>query len=186
MVVKLAKRVFLSAVFVVAAASIAGAQEVASSFEQLRVLVKAGDTITVTDASGRDVTGTISHVSASTLGLVVAGTPRDLGETDVAVISERIHGSLATGAKWGLGIGVAFGLVGGLAQGSDCIACGTGSTILATGAYGGLGAGIGVGIAAMTSHRHVIYDRRGRASLRFSVLPLMTRERRGVLISMGF
>jgi len=52
------------------------AQELAGSFEQLRVLVKTGDTVRVTDGSGQDVRGSIVDLSASALSLRVNGERR--------------------------------------------------------------------------------------------------------------
>ena len=54
------------------------AQELAGSFEQLRVLVKPGDTVSVLDRAGQEVRGTISELSSSALAITVAGKPQAL------------------------------------------------------------------------------------------------------------
>ena len=46
------------------------AQGVASSFEQLQVFVKAGDTVSVRDSTGTETTGTIKSLSSSSLVLM--------------------------------------------------------------------------------------------------------------------
>ena len=80
-----------------AAATAVQAQEVATSFDQLRVLVKPGETVTVTDTLGEQVTGTIVDLSSSSLGLVVGRTRRDLAEAEVKAISQKRHANLGTG-----------------------------------------------------------------------------------------
>ena len=55
----------------------AGAQTVAQSFEELRALVKSGDTVYVTDTSGRRTKGKIGDLSASSLQLLVANQQAD-------------------------------------------------------------------------------------------------------------
>ena len=55
----------------VASAPMVEAQEIASSFDQLRVLLKRGDSVTVTDRSGREITGRIADLSFSSLVLLV-------------------------------------------------------------------------------------------------------------------
>ena len=52
------------------------AQEVASSFDQLAVLVKPGDKITVVDVTGRKTEGRIGKLSRDTLTLVTPAGPR--------------------------------------------------------------------------------------------------------------
>jgi len=69
----------------------ANAQIVATSFEQLRAIVRAGDTVIITDASGRKSKGRLGQLSASTLELLVRQTGPDGRETLVpqSRLSER-------------------------------------------------------------------------------------------------
>jgi hypothetical protein len=163
----------------------AEAQHLASSFEQLQVLVKAGDAVTVTDSTGRDLTGKIASLSSSSLTLMVEGTRRDLPESEIRTIRQRRQDSLANGAKWGLGIGAGLGLAAGFA-----LAAGDGNVsavipIIGL-VYGGLGAGVGAGIDALVLGNQVIYFKPANTSAKVTVSPLVTRERRGVLLSFGF
>ena len=68
----------------------ASAQVVATSFEELQALVK-GDTIDVTDVSGRKTKGRLGELSASSLELLVRKAGPDGRETFVpqARLSER-------------------------------------------------------------------------------------------------
>jgi hypothetical protein len=158
---------------------------VASSFEQLRVLVRPGDTVSVTDTTGREITGTIADLSSSSVALLVAGSRRDLPESEVRTIRQRRPDSLANGALWGLAIGASIGLSIALIPIEDGESYGAaalpGAAMLA-----GVGAGIGVGVDAMIAGRHVIYAKPAGSSSRVRVSPLLTRERKGVFVSLGF
>ena len=83
------------------------AQQVASSFDQLLVLVKPGDKITVIDVTGRETKGRIGGLSRDALILVTSAGPRQLGEVDVAAISQRRDDSLTNGAIIGAVAGAA-------------------------------------------------------------------------------
>lgn len=163
---------------------------VATSFEQLRVLVGPGARVTVINSTGDQTTGAISALTPSSLSLGVDGSLRDFGEADVATIRQRRSDSLGNGAKWGFGIGAGFGLLGGLAfaasygegVGWDGLALGG---ILA-GIYGGIGAAIGVGVDAMIRGNQVIYSRAAGSAPKVTLRPALTRGRVGVLASLAF
>jgi hypothetical protein len=139
-------------------APVARAQELAGSFDQLRVLVKPGDTVRVTDSTGQEARGTIATLSSTSLELLVEGNRRSFLETDVQTIRQRRSDPLGNGAKWGFGIGAALGLFGGLALASEYDNAAAAVPLMAL-FYGGLGAGIGVGIDAMISSDQVIFSR---------------------------
>ena len=94
------------------AATSAQAQELAGTFEQVRVLVKAGDTLTVTDTAGQPVRGKLVNLSSSSLRLNVSGTPREFQKVDVNTITKRGSDSLKNGALIGMVIGGSLGVVG--------------------------------------------------------------------------
>ena len=167
----------------------AQAQELAGSFDQLRVLVKTGDTVRVTGGSGQEVRGTIAALSSSTLELVVAGSRRVLTESDVDSISQRRPDSLSNGARWGFGIGAGFGLLTGLAIEAEYREAAVAVPLIAA-LYGGIGAGIGVGFDAMISGNRVIYSRHpppaSRRSSRVTLTPMLSRGRVRVTGSIAF
>lgn len=74
----------LSGALLLAASSDASAQVIATSFEELRALVQAGDTIQITDASGRRTKGKLGDLSASSLELLVSQRDREGRDTRVA------------------------------------------------------------------------------------------------------
>ncbi len=161
------------------------AQELAGSFDQLRVLVKTGDKVRVTDSRGQDVRGSIADVSSSSLALTVGGTRRTLLEADIAAIHQRRNDSLANGARWGFVVGAGLGVLGGITIASEYDEGGAVFIPILGLVYGAMGAGAGAGIDAMHSSERAIYARRGAAS-KMSLRPILTADRKGVLASLAF
>jgi hypothetical protein len=163
------------------------AQEIASSFDQLAVLVKPGDKITVVDVTGGETKGRIGKLSRDALIVVTSAGPRQLGEVDVATISQRRGDSLKNGAI--------IGAVGGMAYFVTLLAIlqGTsdgGGVIIPTAIVGGvlfagMGAAAGVGIDALISPRQVIYQQPAGRS-RVSVSPVFGQGRRGAAVTVKF
>jgi hypothetical protein len=125
------------------------AQEVASSFEQLVVLVKPGDKIA-----------------------------RRLAEVDVATIRQRRGDSLMNGAIIGAVAGTAyFATIAAIlsdTEGGDVIIP---TVVAGVAVCGGMGAAAGVGIDALITRRQVIFE--GSAGqTRVSVLPRLGQKRR--------
>ena len=161
------------------------AQELASSFDQLLVLVKPGDTVSVTDGTGRETGGTISALSSSSLELTVDGSRRSFLESDARTIRQRRPDPLKNGALWGLGIGAALGLTTFIDT-EDVEPVSAGESLTATAVMGGLGAAIGVGLDAIFRGKEVIYSRPARTSASLKVSPLLARGRKGALLSVVF
>lgn len=173
------------AALIILAAATAEAQELAGTFDQLRVLVKPGDTLTVVDDSGRRVEGKVSSLSASALSLTVSGAPRQFLSTEVDTIEKRGPDSLKNGALIGLAIGGGIGAAGmiALAATADNPAAMAAVGILM---YGGIGAGIGTGVDALIEGRRVIYARSGSAGNTLTVAPMLGGSRKGVRVSLRF
>ena len=174
-------------VILLGAATDARAQEVAGTFDQLRVLVKAGDTISVTDNAGRELTGKIAELSSTSLALLVGGQRHDLPAAEVNTIRQRRGDPLANGAKWGFGIGATLGLLGGLAVANESDDDSDAAfVVFGTLFYAGVGAGIGAGLDALIASRQVIYARRSSASARLTLKPFATRRRQGAMVAIAF
>ena len=177
----------LALVGVAATAALADAQTV-SSFDQLRQALSRGDRITVTDHTGQDLTGRIVYLSASTLSLVARDGRHDLRDADVSQIRQRRPDSLRNGTLIGLGVGaIPAGLFarfayaythneGGRAQ------PGAG---LGVALFLGVGAWVGSELDKRIQRSHVIYGST-RGAGRVTVSPLLSRDRRGVAVSLGF
>jgi hypothetical protein len=162
------------------------AQAVASSFDQLGVLVKPGDTISVVDVTGSEAEGRIAKLSRDTLALITETGPRQFGEVEVATIRQRRGDSLTNGAIIGAVAGTAYVLTAlALLKDSD-----GGDIIVSTAVVGGvlfawMGAAAGVGIDALITRRQVIYQK-PTGETKVSVLPLFGHGRRGAAVTVKF
>jgi hypothetical protein len=168
---------------VAAAVQAAEAQGVAQSFDELRLLVRRGDAVTVVDVAGVETTGKIAELSSSRLVLRVRGQALDVFEADARKILHRHGDSLSNGAWIGLCTGAVLGsalIVGAVGEGHGGLA------LIAAAFYGGVGAGIGVGIDALVRGRQVIYASPGSGSRALSISPLVTPGRRGAVVSFRF
>ena len=174
----------MALLLVMATASRVEAQEVASSLDQLRVLVKPKDTVTVTDAAGQQIRGTIAALSPASLELVFDGKRRTFLDSDITTIRQRRSDSLKNGALWGLGVGVGLGGLCTLAVLSESGEYGL--IPLCALVYGGMGAAIGVGVDAMIRGTQVIYSKSTGSSARLTLSPVIARERKAVLVLVGF
>jgi hypothetical protein len=162
----------------------AHAQEVASTLDQLRVLVRPGDNLTVTDAAGLELRGKVFDLSSASLVMETRGQRRNFSADDIRRITQPRHADLGTGARWGFGVGAGFGLLTMASLYGNCRGCGT-FAIANTVMFGGVGAGIGVGIAASITDQRLIYARPG-LPVKVAVAPLIDRERQGVRVSLRF
>lgn len=162
------------------------AAQVASSFEQLQVLVQPNDKVRVRDVSGNQAQGRIGVVSQSSLRLIVDGAEtREFSPADVLEIRQRRGDSLGNGAIIGLIAGAAFGSVGALivcAEEANCAAEATGIVL----AYGALGAGVGVGVDALIRREQTIYRAPARPAASIRISPIVTKDRKGIAVSWKF
>jgi hypothetical protein len=165
----------------------ASAQQPASSLTDVQQWVRIGDRVTVTDAGGRRLTGSVAGLKWDTITLAAGSGVRDFAQADVLTITRREADSLQNGALIGLGIGGGLFLVavvssGGCAYESDCGAM----ILIGTAFYAAVGAGIGVGIDALIPGRETVIFRRpaGRATVGFS--PHLAPRRQAVVFSVTF
>lgn len=168
---------------VMAASSVAHAQGIATSFNELRLLVKPGDTIRVTSTGGAEVTGRLVDLSSASLVLATGNNSREWQESDVARIRQRRGDSLANGALWGLAAGAAYAGVGVLSAPEEFETAGIAAAVI--GFFAAAGTGIGVGIDALIRKDKVIYEPRSRAT-GLEVVPLVGTGRKGALLSIRF
>ena len=162
------------------------AQSVASSFEQLAVLVKPGDKITVVDTAGREASGRIGSLSRDILTLTTPAGRRALGEVDIAEIRQRRDDSLKNGAIIGAVAGTAYYVsMAALLRDSDGGDVIIGTAIAGGVLFAGMGAAAGLGIDALITHKQVIYRKSSRDT-RVRVLPLIGRGSRGAAVTFKF
>ena len=160
------------------------------SFTQLQVIVKLGDTITITDSTGRKTEGSILTLSSSTLVLLTEGRRRELQEHDVAAISQRRADSLKNGALWGLGAGAASGfIISGVGSAAASIWAGpdarvpVGPVLAGTVLMAGMGTGIGMAVDALIKRDRLIYSRSSTA-VTVGIAPFMVSGRKGILLAL--
>jgi hypothetical protein len=163
----------------------ASAQAIASNFQELRFKVKAGDTVYVTDATGRETRARILDLSPSSLLLSMNGTDRKLSESDVVRIRQRLPDPLLNGAAIGAGFVVALSSVARIWFSDD------GGTFWENAGFilylGSIGAGVGTGIDALIQGRKIIYTTPGSgSSWSFGVSPVLSRGVKGVRVSISF
>ena len=159
------------------------------SFTQLQLIVKLGDTITITDAAGHQAKGSILALSSSSLVLLAEGRRRELREDEVASISQRHPDSLKNGAWWGLGAGAASGfVVSGLGSAAASIWEGpdagvsAGDVLIGTVVMAGVGTGMGMAVDTLIKGDRVIYSRSSR-SVTVGVAPFMASGRKGIFLA---
>ena len=181
----------LATLFVMASllffASPNAAGQEAQSFEQLKLLVKPGDKIYVTDSSGIITKGKIGGLTTSTLTLLSDKKTLDLAEKDVSRIRQWRHDSLKNGTLIGMGVGLGLGLAGTIVFCHDGWAdCDGGEAVAVVAIYGGLGAAIGVGIDALIPSKQTVYIGGRAASNRIKIRPVLDRSRRGAAVAFSF
>src|SRR5262249_648379 len=81
-----------------------------SSFKDMQILVAPGDRVTVIDAAGAEITGTISELDSSRLSIESPSGLRAFTQDDVVVIRQRRADSLRNGVAIGAAIGAGLGI----------------------------------------------------------------------------
>lgn len=164
----------------------ANAQGIAWSFDELRLLVGTGDTVTVTDVAGREVTGKVSALSPTSLSLQVDRQLREWSESDVATIQRKHSDSLGNGALIGLavGAGATAVLIAASLEAEDEVSGGEIAAVVAV--YGGVGAAIGVGVDALITRKRVIFEKRPTQGASIQVAPFVSLRRAGGRVSIRF
>ncbi len=158
--------------------------EVSRSAEGLSYRMRYGDTISLRTPSGGTITGRIEDFDGDELR--VGGKTFSLSRGEVRQIDVRVNDSLANGALIGAGVGTGLTLATCVAlsgDGNDSAAC----VLFLAGVYAGAGAGLGALFDALHRGREVVYVAPSAASDRkLSIVPLFTRDKKGVLVSLGF
>ncbi|HET9834303.1 MAG TPA: hypothetical protein VFP91_21415 [Vicinamibacterales bacterium] len=166
----------LVAFLLVVGAMSAGAQDVATSFNELRSRIKIGDAVTLTDSAGRLMMGRLVYVSGDRLE-IFDGTFRQFAEVDVEAISRRWHESVGTGAAWGAVIGATIGL---LTMSAELSSYRAPYAIEATALFAAPGAAAGAVLARLSIHQRLVF---AKSDHQFSIVPLIERNRTGAVLT---
>ena len=152
------------------------AQTVARSFEELQSILKMGQTVVVTDDSGRQTKGRLTDVSPSAL---VVSTPDTRTFAEGTVEKIRSPDSLSNGVLIGAAIGAGLATWDYLIDPSE-----PGNAAIFAVAIG-LGTATGAGIDALHQGGKVLYmSPQQRSDLPLS--PVLGKDRQGVLVSVRF
>ena len=165
----------------------AGAQPVATSFEELRRLVTPGETIYVTDARGAINKGRLAGVSAGSLQLQVdrdaVAPPISLSESDVNNIVVHRFDPLWNGML----IGFVSGAVPVALIGAGSVSASAGEVAVVTAGYGAIGLLTGLLIDFFNKENLTIYVHRPRTeSSRIRLSPIAGKSAVGVRLSAKF
>jgi hypothetical protein len=163
-------------------------QTVASSFDELRFKVKAGDTVYVTDdKGGPEQQGRIVDLSPTALAVSIDGVRRDMVESDVRRIRQRLPDAMWNGALIGFLVAAVGSTVVGKALESPAGSCDSGCITQGVLYSGGLGALAGLGIDALVQGRKDIYVRgASRSSRALVVRPSVTSQGKSLHVSVRF
>jgi hypothetical protein len=152
------------------------AQTVANSFEELPRVLKKGQNVVVTDASGQRTRGKIAEVSASSLVLM----PDARTFAEGAVTEIRATDSVLSGALIGASIGLGLATWDYLIDPSE-----PGNAAVFTVAIG-LGTAVGTAIDALVNRRGQILYASPRQTRRLIISPVLRKDRQGVRVSVRF
>jgi hypothetical protein len=168
------------------------AQTAAVSFEELRTLVKAGDTLEIIETSGRKTSGELGGLSAVSLQLLVRQTDSNgrpvfvqqtLLEHDVRLIRRKQRDSLLNGTLIGFGVGVSWMALCAREGCYDNNGLNLPMVGLITGAAG---AGIGAVIDAHHIKRTVVYQAPGQRTSAVQVSPFSGKSGTGIQLGVRF
>lgn len=165
------------------AASLASAQPPARNLTELRLKVKAGDTIYITEEDRRERTGRIVDMTPETLTVSFDGVPRALPESSIQRIRQRKPDSLWTGGLIGAAVGMGLGLAAASFSEECSHQPGSSGCVGPVLSMTGLGTAVGIGVDALIQGRAVIYE---TPRLRVRVSPLLSPGQVGVRLSMQF
>jgi len=150
------------------------------SAEGLAYRMRFGDTISLRTPTGGTITGRVEDFDGDELR--VDGRTFSLSRGEVRQIDVRVDDPVGNGALIGASIGTGLVLATCVAVGADCDEF----VLVVGGLYAGAGAGLGTLFDALHRGREVVYVAPSAASERkLTVVPLFTRDKKGVLVSLG-
>jgi hypothetical protein len=166
-----------------ATAAAADEQRIASSFAELPKYIDLGDIVFVVDETGQEIKARVEQLAPAQIHLTRDGGPLVLSEEKVRRIEVQDNDRILNGVLIGAAIG------GGLAVVAMSAVYGWDSSETAEIAlvYLGIGAGTGAGIDALKKGRKLVYSRAAdKPGTRISVYPILTRDRKGVAVTVSF
>lgn len=156
------------------------AQEPAGSLAELKARSKIGETLLVTDDSGREVKGKLLKLSVDALTLRMRGGSSTFAEHNIRLV--RRPDTLLRGLLIGAAVGAGLAIWDYSIDPSE-----PGNAVISVVAIGG-GAAIGAGIDAMIGGPKTLFRARPgeRRPATLSVAPILSTSRHGVIVSVRF
>src|SRR5262245_2460630 len=135
----------------------AEAQDTARSLAELGALARYGDPVRILDVDGHEVRGLIYQISAADVEVAVYGLGLSRwNESEIRRIRRRVDDSVRNGARKGLIIGSALGLIQGLYLTQTHL---RGIVPMSIVVHGGLCMAFGAGVDALITREQVIFER---------------------------
>jgi hypothetical protein len=161
----------------------AEAQTIARSFEELRGIVKAEETVIVIDMKGRGVKGLLTAVDKDSVSLATDGRTQTFPRSEVSTVrvAEGFGNGGLIGAGAGLGTALGILAIAGSGDGYILPSAKVGAPLLLS----GIGAFVGALIDRAHDGGRVLYVSPGQTS-ELVVSPLLGKDRQGVLVSLRF
>lgn len=157
------------------------AAEVALSGEELAFRMRIGDSVRIHTREGDEVRGPVESFDGDLLRVDTRSF--HLSQGDVQRIERKVQDSLVNGALIGLGVGVGWTALACSSSG-ECDA--SAATVVAI-ILGGGCAGLGALFDALRTGTEVVYVGPARSDrTRFGVAPLLTSDKKGLLVSLQF
>jgi hypothetical protein len=153
--------------------SAAYAQAPTTTLEQLSLIARNGDRITVQDHTGGMTQGTITEINAKGLAINVDGVVRRWSASDVREVRRRASDRVWNGALIGAAISGSLAALNYLDN--ECHGDPACARVVLFGAA--FGAGIGAGIDAMIRANRVVYQSPGRGAS-WSLGPVFSLSKR--------
>jgi len=163
-------------------ATVASAQPAVSSLDGLKILESTNTRVTLTDASGKEFTGTVTDATQEALSIKIGRAVRQFTAADIRTVKVQKEDSLANGA--GIGAAVAGGLMFWTLASSDCT---EGFCLVAAGVYTGIGALVGMGIDAGIHRKVLVYSAPSATKAQhLTIDPLIAPRGAGLRLTIAF
>ena len=148
------------------------AQEPATAFDQLNLIVKEGDKVTVTGPSGDRITGRVNSLASNGLELKTGAGVRSFSDNDIRQITRKKPDSPLNGFLIGFaaGFGATLPVNLGIADDDE-----TGMALAASAIWGLIGGGIGALVDACVQEKQLVYQRPNR-SFSWGIRPFYSHE----------
>jgi hypothetical protein len=176
------RRRLIRLAFVLALWPVSADAQTVGSFSDLTRILRAQETVIVSDLKGRRTKGTVTAVDEDSLSLVTNGGTQTFREFEVSTV--RVADGISNGVLIGAaaGLGAALGILATVSSGDGYVlpSAKVGAPVLLS--------GIGALVGALVDHAHagrILCASPGRKS-GLAIAPLVGKDRRGVLLSVDF